>query len=338
MEAKRISVIIPTHNSERHLSECLDSVFQQVDSNDEVVIIDDASTDNTLSVCNSYLNQYPNIIRIIRKNKQTGPSDSRNIGKECALGSFVCFIDSDDWLASSALMEMYLFATDNDCDVVQTAFYYAFDDYLLLDKRMQKIYQHSMVISKEQAMTYLINNNIIYNFVWGKLYKSEIVKKYKFPSGISMGEDLYWQHKVIHETNRVGILPIPLYYYRQNSHSISNIFSERHITLLYALEDRLSFINKFYPHLVPDILYVLWKQSYQSWKFAKINGTSECERLFYDYWVKLNEKYHYEFDRNINKKTDYFLYSQSITFLNLYYLIKRLLGRFVPNYIKIPVK
>ncbi len=337
MEKNRISIIVPIHNSEQYLCNCLESILSQVEPNDEIILVNDGSTDNSLAVCNHYKEKYPQIIRVINKDYQSGPSDSRNIGKRDARGAYLCFIDSDDWFSPSALNDMYEYATNHECDIVQTGFYYAYQNYLLYNKKLKKEYPCPQIISREKAMEHLINDGLFSNFIWGKLYKTELVRKFDFPVDINMGEDLFWQHLVLHEANRVGIIPSPEYYYRQNAQSLSNTFSERHVTLLKALDNRLIFVKKYYPNLVPDMLYAYWKQAYQSNLTAKRLGTDNCKMVFDTYWVTFNEKYGPELKSSV-KKTDFIIYNQSETAYKFYAFIKRIVSHFVSDFKKIPVK
>lgn len=337
METKRISIIIPIHNSEQYLCNCIDSVLCQVEPNDEIILVNDGSTDNSLVICNHYKEEYPQIIQIINKETQSGPSDSRNIGKSDARGEYICFIDSDDWFSPSTLNDMYEYATTHECEIVQTGFYYAYEDYLLYNKKLKNKYPYPQTISREKAMEHLVKDGLFTNFIWGKIYKAELVKKYDFPIDVNMGEDMFWQHLVLHESNRVGMIPAAKYYYRQNSQSLSNVFSERHVTLLKAFDNRLTFIKKYYPNLVPDMLYVYWKQTYQSRIIAKRLGTDNCKNIFDTYWMMFNEKYGSELKSSV-KRLDYMLYSQSETAFKCYTFINRVIGHFVSDFKKIPVK
>lgn len=91
-----ISIIIPIYNVERYLEECLESVVNQSDSFDEVLLINDGSTDNSLLICERYTSLYNNIKLINKKNE--GPSIARNIGMQYASGDYIMFLDSDDFL------------------------------------------------------------------------------------------------------------------------------------------------------------------------------------------------------------------------------------------------
>ena len=332
MEGKRITIIIPVYNSERFLPQCLESILSQMVEDDELLIIDDASTDHSLSICKSYKEINPSQIQIISKSQHNGPSDSRNIGTENASGKYLCFIDSDDWLAPNALDEMWQFVEKNDCDIVQSGFYYAYDSYLLISKKLKRLYPHPTVISKERSMEHLVKDGVINNFIWGKLYKTELAKKNRFPINVNMGEDLFWQHRVIDGANNVGILPIPLYYYRQNPNGLSNAFSEQHITLLYAMEDRLAFVRHHYPSLVPSMLYVLWKQAYQSLEKAQRSGNNSYKKLFGDYWNNFNQKHQQEFGKMLTHKLDYYLYCKSPVLLKIYSFIDRVIDYFTSDY------
>ena len=93
---KKISVIIAAYNAEEYLSETMDSIFLQTMDNSEyeVIVINDGSSDNTLSILNSYKKNYPNLIIIDKENG--GPSSARNAGLDIAQGEYVFFFDADD--------------------------------------------------------------------------------------------------------------------------------------------------------------------------------------------------------------------------------------------------
>lgn len=168
METKRISIIIPIHNSEQYLCNCIDSVLCQVEPNDEIILVNDGSTDNSLVICNRYKEEYPQIIQIINKETQSGPSDSRNIGKSDARGEYICFIDSDDWFSPSTLNDMYEYATTHECEIVQTGFYYAYEDYLLYNKKLKKKISMSTNHFERKSYGASCKRWLIYKFYLGK--------------------------------------------------------------------------------------------------------------------------------------------------------------------------
>jgi glycosyltransferase involved in cell wall biosynthesis len=243
-----ISVIVPIFNVEKYLPRCLNSLFKQdIREHIEVILVNDGSTDESPAICADYCQRYPSTILLNQENQ--GLSEARNAGIKVASGSWLFFLDADDWLVRAALSTLLSFAINQSCDMTIGSFYYAYSSYLLYDDRWfpQK---DSFVLSREEAMKQLILQQYFKNFAWGKLYRTEIVKKHLFKPGVFF-EDVYWQHLIVDEAKTVGVVPTPLYYYRQRQDSISSAFSLRNLDLLRGSEVRLEFIKEHYESLSP---------------------------------------------------------------------------------------
>jgi glycosyltransferase involved in cell wall biosynthesis len=94
----KVSVIIPTYNAQEYLSETLDSVLSQTYSHFEVIVVDDGSKDQTISIVEEYRMKYPEKVKLIQK-ENGGPASARNVGIKAAVGEYIAFIDADDlWL------------------------------------------------------------------------------------------------------------------------------------------------------------------------------------------------------------------------------------------------
>ena len=115
---KKISVIIAAYNAEEYLSETMDSIFlQTMDNSDyEVIVVNDGSSDNTLSILNSYKANYSNLTIIDKENG--GPSFARNAGLDIAKGEYIFFFDADDILELDALTSMYDAASEKQADLL----------------------------------------------------------------------------------------------------------------------------------------------------------------------------------------------------------------------------
>ena len=101
----KLSIVIPVYNVEKYLSKCLDSViYPQLDGY-EVIVVNDGSTDSSLTVAEKYLDRYPELIRII-STENGGLGAARNVGIDAANGEFLLFLDSDDRLSDGALPEI----------------------------------------------------------------------------------------------------------------------------------------------------------------------------------------------------------------------------------------
>ena len=240
-----ISVIVPVYNVLPYLEQCVESLLSQTYAELEILLVDDGSTDGCAAVCDRYAAS-DRRIRVIHQ-ANGGLSDARNAGMKAAGGEWICFADSDDWLAPRAIEKLHAFAVAEGCDAVQGNMYYAWEDHLLYRKADCRERRHR-VLTRDEAMRALILNDRVKNFAWGKLYRSELIRDLAFPVG-KFFEDSFWQHLVIDRTERYGIIDEPLYYYRQRSDSISGARSEKIRDLLDGYGCRLEFIRDRYPDL-----------------------------------------------------------------------------------------
>lgn len=118
---KKITVIIPMHNSSKHIVECIESVINQTYENIEIIIVDDASKDNCLEIVKKIKD---NRIKIIELKENVGAGIARNKGIEAATGDYICFLDSDDFWALNKLEKQVKFMEDNNYTFVYTQFWY----------------------------------------------------------------------------------------------------------------------------------------------------------------------------------------------------------------------
>lgn len=111
-----ISVIIPVYNVEKYLHECVDSVINQTYKNLEIILVDDGSTDSSGKICDEYVEKDERVTVIHKKNE--GPSKTRNTGLEQAIGKYIYFLDSDDYIAEDAINNLVQTAESNQADLV----------------------------------------------------------------------------------------------------------------------------------------------------------------------------------------------------------------------------
>ena len=102
----KVSVVIPCYNSERYISQTIDSVVSQTISPLEVILVDDQSQDGTLDLLRRKEKQYKGLVKITELQKNQGASYARNYGAKQALGDYILFMDADD-LAEPKLIEKY---------------------------------------------------------------------------------------------------------------------------------------------------------------------------------------------------------------------------------------
>ena len=125
----KVSVIIPAFNSEKTITRCINSVLDQTYQNFEVIVINDNSSDNSRKKIESIKDQR---IKIINNNKNYGAGISRNKGIEISKGSFIAFLDSDDWWMNKKLEKQISFMKDNNLN-------FSFTSYTAISKNYKKI-------------------------------------------------------------------------------------------------------------------------------------------------------------------------------------------------------
>ena len=122
-----ISIIVPVFNAAQYLQECLDSILSQSFNDFELILIDDGSTDNSLSICQSY-ERRDSRIKIISGPNQ-GVSAARNKGLNVACGEWITFVDPDDWVEPTHVSTLYNAQKKNrDMDIFLFDYNYGIDN------------------------------------------------------------------------------------------------------------------------------------------------------------------------------------------------------------------
>ena len=331
MKYPLLSIIIPIYNVADYLPACLNSLYAQYEAESMVVIlVNDGSTDDSLSVCKEYIKRYPETKLINKPNR--GLSDARNAGTAIATGKYIYYLDSDDWISSDALMVLYRFAIRYQCEVVQGGFYYAYDNHLLYDNYLNK-YKNPILLTRNEAMKALIENRYIKNFAWGKLYRADIAKKYPFRKGTCF-EDAYWQHLIMNEVTSYGIVAKPLYYYRQRDNSISGNFSLRNMDLLKGYEERIDFIRIYDPNYQNIQIRFFWRIAFSFYQISQSHPQEEVRKQYSRYWEHINHLYPKEFHQALKYSLTYHLVNNHPIVLPGYLFLKRVLNHFRPSSFK----
>ncbi len=168
-----ISVIIPVYNVQECLERCLESVIDNTYKNLEIICIDDGSTDNCPDILEKY-RQLDSRITLISK-ENGGLSSARNKGLEACTGDYISFIDSDDWIHRDYFAILAEIQKKNDFDIVVCGHVRTKElDALEFDIDRAKI-KYSSLNRKEY-----IASRKTKNYVWGKLYKRQIIENLRF--------------------------------------------------------------------------------------------------------------------------------------------------------------
>lgn len=208
----KVSVIVPVYNSSNYLPSCLKSLMEQTLDEIEVIAIDDASTDNSLSILKEYEKRYPHRLKVLQNEKNLGQSASRNRGIKVAQGEYIGFLDSDDYVNYSMYQTMYEDAKENDCpEVVITGLLFVKDD-SYLEKNL------SFMKSKKGTIKNVLDNpDFILDqspSVCNKLFRRDTLQEGLFLEG-KMWEDVAFSFSKMFNADRILYSQNNDYFYRR---------------------------------------------------------------------------------------------------------------------------
>lgn len=251
-----ISVVIPIYNVERYLEKCIDSVVNQTYRNLQIILVDDGSPDNCGNICDEYKKKDDRIIVIHQKNR--GLSGARSAGQDIALGKYITFIDSDDWISNDMIERLYNDIVSAEADISVTAFAITTENGEVL--KSGKSYKY-MELSNIQALELMLFNDYLNPTVCGKLWLRELWDGIYCPEG-KLFEDQYTTYKLFDRATKIVFNSEPLYYYRKRQGSIGHSkFDERTYDLHYAINEEYDYITKKYPEITDSMVVakIMWE-------------------------------------------------------------------------------
>ena len=126
MKPERISVVVPAYNTEAWLPRSLDSLLAQTYENLEIIVVNDGSTDDTGNVLDTYAAKHPQV-KVIHK-ENGGLSDARNAGLAIATGSYIGYVDSDDWIEPDMYEILMRIIDEQQVDIAHCGYQMVFPD------------------------------------------------------------------------------------------------------------------------------------------------------------------------------------------------------------------
>ena len=167
MNDNLISIIVPIYNVEKYLNQCIQSIVKQTYKNLEIILIDDGSTDKSPELCDEWATNDKRIKVIHQKNQ--GAAMAKNQGLESATGELIAFVDSDDCIKIDMYERLYKLLKEKQCDIVECG-YQCFENNIT-DEKITK--NRLEICNNEKAIEYLIDNSLMKQVVWNKLYRKE---------------------------------------------------------------------------------------------------------------------------------------------------------------------
>ena len=235
----KISVIVPVYKVENTLKRCVDSILNQTYTDFELILVDDGSPDNSGKMCEAFA-ENDSRIKVIHK-ENGGLSSARNAGLDIAQGEYVCFVDSDDYVAENYLALLHSAAEREQADLVIGGY-----EMVYPDGTCEKEFQPSKLYEGKEAAYALCRelDTGVYVVAWNKLYRKKLWEKERYPVG-RVYEDMSMAHRILWLSKRTVIIEDIIYYYVQNPLGITHNKDEKvYLDLLKAMQDRTDFFSK----------------------------------------------------------------------------------------------
>lgn len=242
-----VSIIVPVYNAQESLRRCVDSILRQTYTEFELILVDDGSQDNSGAICDEYA-MADKRVRVIHK-ENGGVSAARNQALEQTRGTYIQFLDSDDWITPDATRLLVRSAQEHDCDLVISDFYRVVGERVSVKGDIEGDH----VLTREEFAAYMMENpaDFYYGVLWNKLYRRDLVETH----GLRMDEDVNWcedflfNMEYIRYAQRFYSLNVPLYYYVKTKGSL--VSQGRNLAKIVRM--KLT-VFEYYNQLYKDIL------------------------------------------------------------------------------------
>lgn len=211
MKPTLVSIIIPVHNAQEHLENCLNSVIAQSYKNIEIICIDNNSTDKSLDILYNYQQKDSRIVILTCDIK--GPSDTRNIGLDYACGKYITFLDSDDSMHIDFVGIMFHKIQDNKLDMLSCGI--AVYDYKSKHQLQKNTgYYNNSFFVKNNNLEIVDLDNVLQHFhevpmfCFGKMFNNAVIKNnhIRFLQNIFYNEDIAFNYAYAIHGNKFGFI------------------------------------------------------------------------------------------------------------------------------------
>ncbi|SKB63950.1 Glycosyl transferase family 2 [Lachnospiraceae bacterium] len=219
-----VSVIVPVYNQEKYLKKCVDSILNGTYKDIECIIVDDGSKDASPALCDEYKSD-PRVTVIHKPNG--GLTSARKAGFDASKGEYICFVDSDDYVAPEFVEKLYKALTDSDADV-SVCGHFRDDNGVIIEHTYEmpdRVIEGNIIdeyVLPVIGKVYAVGYENYPGYVWGRLYRRECISEKCFISEREVyTEDDIFQMFIAENAQKIVFIKDKLVYYRDNSESLT---------------------------------------------------------------------------------------------------------------------
>ena len=279
-EKYNLTAIVLVYNGEPYLEECIQSLVDQTIDGLEILLINDASTDDSLSICRKFERDYNNVF-VIDKEKNSGLVSSANLGIQLARGEYIILVDNDDIVPSYAYEKLYKKAKEVDADVSIGKANFVSKYQTEMDFLDNSAWRKEMVITDITKFPELFFDA----FYWNNIIKKDLLidNEIMMPEEIRIYADICFIHKVYTQAKKISIIPDCVYLWRRRNDSLSRAYYDTKtlIDRMNAYDYYLDYLSNFYE----NYFNTLFRRA-----LIPIKGIlkdEEFEKVFFDRVLKL---------------------------------------------------
>lgn len=325
-----LSIIVPIYNVEDYLEECLESLYNIKNIELEIILVNDGSKDNSFKIMERFKDMYPEKTVLINK-ENGGLSSARNAGMKAAVGEYISFIDSDDFVDSEEFEKFFKEGLKDKLDVIVGNM-----RYYTPEKTGDSLFRSDIVKNSG-----VVNGA---DFFWNlfqkpKCFREEVVDDI-YKREFLLKNNIWFNENIVHEDSeftplvylkaeRVKYIDRAFYFYRQRTGSIMNKVSEKSVISLEIICEKF-FIeyNNLDSVKGKEVLSALILSFYSVVVYKRYNGAGDWKRVHKRYkelYRKLKSSKKFE--------SEEFLLSFSVFLPNI---LRKFLGKQITNIQKIP--
>ena len=250
MMGEKISVIVPVYNVEAYLERCVESILQQTYAHFELILINDGSTDSSGQICDHLASQYENIK--VYHIENAGVSNARNMGIQLATGSWVTFIDSDDFVTQD-----YLATLASAVEGLNVGFVIA-PLHHIKNGIVTDLPSHSgktELWSTEETMKELLMTTRTSFFPVAKLFKRDLLADEKFNTNYHLAEDALFLTELLLKTRCSSVfIDKPVYYYDHREGSATTSVNRHVFDTIEVYKQIIAQVSQAFPNLKYELI------------------------------------------------------------------------------------
>lgn len=231
----KLSSIVLVYNGGKYLRDCLNSLVNQTLDDMEIILVNDASTDDSLSICKEFAQNFSNV-KLIDKKENGGLGTSGNIGIKAAKGKYLTLVDNDDIIPPYAYEKLYNKAKETDADIVTGKANLLIGDYQYeMDYYERNAWEHERTINSTCEFPTIFRDT----FYWNKIVRREIIleNNIKVPEENTIYADRKFGHLCFINAKRISIIPDCVYLWRQRT-------TGKNVSLSSSRKEAWNYINR----------------------------------------------------------------------------------------------